>query len=304
MKYLAERAQLYRQIREFFAERDVLEVEVPTIGRTAALDPNLEALPVGADKTHYLQTSPEYFHKRLVSQGSGSIYSLTRGYRAGEKGRLHNPEFAILEWYRVGFSMQELIEDVIGLLGEVLADQAVTQFSYADLFEEYLGIDPHSVALVEINSLLAQHTSYQGELPVTSALELLFSQVIEPRLPTGIQVVTHYPREQAALAKLAIDEQGRNVALRFEIYLDGIEMANGYEELTDANEQRERFAQEQEYRLHSGQQVPEVDTKFLAALESGLPECSGVALGIDRLLMLKVGASQLSDVMTFDWDAL
>jgi lysyl-tRNA synthetase class 2 len=305
VKYIAERARLYRQIRDFFAARHVLEVDVPTVGRTAALDPNLEALQVVSGKqTYYLQTSPEYFHKRLLSAGSGSIYSLTRAYRQGEQGRLHNPEFAILEWYQVGFTMQDLIDETLSLLDGIKPDLSITQNSYAELFEEHLGINPHQVSTAEVNHLVEKHTSYRGELSLDSALELLFSQAVEPRLPTGIQVVTHYPSGQAAMARRIEDACGYSVALRFEIYLEGVELANGYEELTDPDEQRNRFEQEQKARSQRGQSIPEIDTKFLAALESGLPPCSGVALGVDRLLMLKEGASRLSDVVTFDWESL
>lgn len=305
MNYLAERAQLYRQIREFFADRHVLEVDVPVIGRTAALDPNLEALKVtGGDQARYLQTSPEYFHKRLLAGGSGSIYSLTRAFRQGELGRLHNPEFAILEWYRVGFKMQDLIDEVLHLLNALIPGQNLAQNSYAELFEKHFGVNPHRLSVSEINQLVERHTSYQGELSTDSSLELLFSQVIEPELPQGIQVVTHYPSGQAALAKLVADGDGDRVALRFEVYLNGIELANGYEELIDPVEQHSRFEHEQQVRSLSGQSVPEIDCKFLAALESGLPECSGVALGLDRLLMLQVGASRLDEVLAFGWDAL
>jgi len=305
VKYLAERAQLYRQIRDFFAARDVLEVDVPTLGRRAALDPNLEALQVVCEnQTYYLQTSPEYFHKRLLSAGSGSIYSLTRAYRQGEQGRLHNPEFAILEWYQVGFTMQDLVDETLSLLDGIKPGMGINQNSYAELFEEHLGLNPHKISAAEVNQLIEKHTSYRGELSLDSALELLFSQAVEPRLAAGIQVVTHYPSGQAAMARRIDDENGYAVALRFEIYLDGVELANGYEELTDPHEQRDRFEQEQKTRAQRGQPIPEIDTKFLAALEAGLPPCSGVALGLDRLLMLREGALRLSDVMNFDWESL
>lgn len=305
MKYLVERAQLYRQIRDFFAEKHVLEVDVPVIGRTAALDPNLEALAVLAgDQTYFLQTSPEYFHKRLLAQGSGSIYSLTHAFRQAEWGRLHNPEFALLEWYRLDFSMQQLIAEVVSLLSVLIPGVSVRQGTYASLVEQRLGINPHRVSEEELNQLVERHTSYQGHLTFNSALELLFNQVIEPQMSKGLQVVTHYPASQSALAKVATDDQGDSVALRFEVYLNGVELANGYEELTDPEEQQSRFENEQQTRAKQGQQVPDIDSKFLDALKSGLPACSGVALGLDRLLMAKVGADSLADVLAFGWEEL
>lgn len=305
MKYLADRAQLYRQIREFFSDREVLEVDVPVVGRSAALDPNLDTLSVSSgDQTYYLQTSPEYFHKRLLATGSGSIYSLTRAFRQGELGRLHNPEFTILEWYRVGFSMQDLIDETTELLCRLMPGLDVVQNSYAELFENCLGINPHRISAAEINGLVDKHTSFQGELSFDTGLELLFCQVVEPTLPKAIQVVTHYPFGQAALARLGTDANGDAVAQRFEIYVNGVELANGYEELTDPVEQRDRFEQEQKARSQRGLAIPEIDTKLLKAMESGIPDCSGVAMGLDRLLMLQVGASRLSEVLSFDWDSI
>jgi elongation factor P--(R)-beta-lysine ligase len=277
---------------------------VPVVGRTAALDPNLQALSVYTAERHYLQTSPEYFLKRLLAEGSGSIYSLAHAFRGGEIGRLHNPEFALLEWYRVGFDMGQLIDDCLQLLGQFFPDAPIALNTYAELFQTHLGIDPHGCSADSIQSLVANKTSYQGALSATTGLELLFSQVIEPQLPAGIQVVTHYPADQAALAKIVEGGQGHQVALRFEIYLNGIELANGYEELTDADEQQQRFEREQQVRSAADQEVPEIDRKFLQALRKGLPPCSGVALGLDRLLMILVGADSISEVMTFPWQDL
>ncbi len=305
MDHLARRAQLYQQVRAYFSGQGVLEVDVPVIGRSAALDPNLESLAVdNGGQPFYLQTSPEYFMKRLLAAGSGSIYALTRAFRRAEQGRLHNPEFALLEWYRLGYDLQQLIEDVLALLKTLLPEAQVALHGYAELFERHMGCHPLTASLAELNQLVAQHTSYRGELSRSQAFDLLFSQVIEPRLPAGIQVVTHYPPEQAALAQLARDATGREVALRFEVYLDGVELANGYQELTDPLEQRQRFAADQGQRAAAGLAVPAMDEKFLAALAQGLPACSGVALGLDRLLMRLVGAQSLAEVMPFGWDAL
>ena len=304
LNVLAARAVLYRQIRQYFDEQGVLEVDVPVLGRSASLDPNLDAMVVADDGPLYLQTSPEYFHKRLLASGSGSIFSLTRAFRRGEQGRLHNPEFAILEWYRVHYAMQELIEDVVNLLRSLFPDLAVTQATYADLFEAALNINPHRASEDEINRLVAEHSSYRGKLSSRAGLELLFSQVLEAQMADGLQVVTHYPQNQAALARLTADAQGNRVALRFEVFINGLELANGYQELTDAEEQRARFALEQEERRSVGLAVPDMDEKLLQALEQGMPECSGVALGLDRLLMIRLGADHLAEVLSFDWGDL
>ncbi len=301
---LAARAELYRSIRDYFSQQQVLEVDVPVIGRTAALDPNLESLAVLASGgTYYLQTSPEFFHKRLLAQGSGSIYSLTHAFRQGEQGTRHNPEFTLLEWYRVGYDMDALIEDVLSLLHHLKPGRSVSRFSYAEVFQRHLSIDPHQVSDETLNSLVAQHTSYQGQLARDAALQLLMSDVVEPQFPAGITVIHHFPASQAALAQIEKDEEARDIALRFEVFWNGLELANGYQELNDASEQRTRFEAEQRLRAQQGLQVPTIDEKFLRVLND-IPACSGVALGVDRLLMCLTGAETIQEVQTFPWPDL
>ena len=267
---LAERARLLREIRSFFLERDVLEVQTATLAEHTVTDLHIESMAVGAHG--YLQTSPEYQLKRLLAAGAPSIYQIGPVFRAGESGRLHNPEFTLLEWYRLEFDDLALMQEVEALLERILGPGKCQIITYAELVGE------NAVA-----SLSAE------------ALDLRFSEAADAL--AGRWFITRYPAEQAALARLCPDDPA--VAARFELVVDGVELANGYWELTDPQEQRRRFAADLEARRVRGLVEPGIDEKFLAALESGLPDCAGVALGFDRLLMLRMGAERLSEVMPF-----
>ncbi len=270
LKALQARARLLAEIRSFFAERKVLEVQTAVLAEHTVTDLHIESMNVGG--VGYLQTSPEYQLKRLLAAGAPSIYQIGPVFRASERGRLHNPEFVLLEWYRLGFDDNALMAEVAALLERVLGPGECQTVTYAELVgQEVLATLP------------------------ADELDLRFSEAAAGL--HGRWFVTRYPADQAALARLVEDDP--TVAARFELIVDGVELANGYFELTDADEQRRRFAADVEARRVRNLVEPTVDEKFLGALEAGLPDCAGVALGVDRLLMLAMGASSLEEVMPF-----
>lgn len=304
------RAAMLARIRAFFTMAGVLEVETPSCSTYGATDPTLESLTTGFRGPGYpdelrlfLHTSPEFFMKRLVAAGSGPIYQVCRVYRNGELGRLHNPEFSLLEWYRPGWNYQQLQGEVAALVaavsGVVLPQQ---QISYAALFQHHLGIDPHSS---DIDTLKACAVNRQipGALTLnldhTAAwLDLLLTHCIEPQLPKNSLVFIYdYPPNQAALARIRPDSPP--VAERFELYLGGVEVANGFQELTDADEQQQRFVAELHYRKTRGLPAVPMDEYLLAALGQGMPMCAGVALGLDRLLMWLNRVEHIEQVLAF-----
>lgn len=295
---LQKRAQLLHQLRAFFFARQVMEVDVPALGQATVTDVHLEPLKVpGAG---YLQTSPEYFMKRLLACGSGSIYYLGKAYRRDESGRRHRAEFTMLEWYRVGLDDRQLMAEMAELFRLLAPQIAIRMISYREAFSAALGVCPHTATLVELQALIARTLELHSPLQDKSAcLDLLFSHRVEPALGSGITFVYDYPAEQCALARITVAHEEVPVARRFEVYWNGIELANGYWELCSAAEQRQRFENDRRIRAANGLEVPELDERFLAALEAGLPECAGVALGVDRLLMCLVGAKDIGDVMPF-----
>lgn len=305
---LRRRAHLYADIRRFFAARDVLEVETPILSQAAVTDPFLVPMLTGYEgpgdlngRPLFLQTSPEYPMKRLLAAGSGAIYQLAKVFRNGELGDRHNPEFTLLEWYRPGFDDARLMDEVAELVGAVLAiDPAgVQRLSYRDAFLRYLNIDPFQASLAELQALACQHLDLQFDDERRDAwLELLMSHLIEPHLRAATFIVD-YPASQAALARVALDGEGNAVARRFELYVEGLELCNGYYELTDADEQQRRFAADSECRRQ--RQLPDhpADQRLLAALGAGMPDCAGVALGVDRLLMLACQCERLEQVLAF-----
>ncbi|MDY7115651.1 EF-P lysine aminoacylase EpmA [Halomonas sp. SSL-5] len=310
---LRERARLLGEVRAFFAERGVLEVETPVLGRGGSTDVHLASLsaeattPAGRERL-WLQTSPEFAMKRLLAAGAGPIFQLARCFRDGEVGRRHNLEFTMLEWYRPGFTLDALIEESAELvrcvLGRELGDEAgpLRRRRYRDLFRETLDIDPFTAPLGELRRMAEEQGGLaMGEAPRDDCLDLLLSFAIEPQLGRGgIDVVVDYPASQAALARRHRDpEDGEWVASRFELYLEGLELANGYDELTDATEQAARFAEDNAARRAAGLPAVDVDARLVAALEHGMPEGSGVALGIDRLIQLALGKSSVAEVMAF-----
>lgn len=297
---LKRRAELLAQIRRFFTARGVLEVETPALGRHTVTDLHLEAFSI--DATRYLQTSPEYAMKRLLAAGSGPIYQLGKAFRHDEVSRLHNPEFTLLEWYRPGFNWQQLLDEVAALVMEVLqlpGREQLVQCSYADLFAKYLNINPHTISQSSLDKLTRETVDITADhLSPTDCLQLLMHHCIEPDLPEFC-FVYDYPEAQAALAVVEENEQGIPVARRFELYGGGMELANGYQELTDPQEQRRRFEHDQAQRQQRGLPPVAIDERLLAALASGLPDCAGVALGVDRLAMLACQAGHINEVIAF-----
>ena len=296
------RAQLYRKLRDFFAKREVLEVETPILGQAATVDPFIESLHTRVlGELRFLQTSPEFFMKRLLAAGSGSIYSLGKVFRQGEQGRKHHPEFTMLEWYRLGWNEQQLIDEVAELFLQLMPELSVTKLSYRDCFKQFLQIDPHRASGETLKALVLDHIDCQLENePNDTWLDLLMTHCIEPNLPKGLVFIYDYPATQAALAKIDKDEQGQLVAKRFEAYINGMELANGYWELTDAVEQKNRFINDQNYKKKYQNNLLPYDKHLVAALESGMPECAGVAVGVDRLLMQVCGIDRLQEVLSFD----
>jgi len=299
------RAALSQTIRQFFSHRNVLEVETPLLAQAPVTDPYLNAFQIAAS-AYYLQTSPEYAMKRLLAAGLGSIYQMGKAFRSEEGGALHNPEFTVLEWYRVGFDLSALMDEVDALLQLVLGTPAARRFTYQALFEMHGGIDPHTASLASLRTLVRDagvelSAAAMETLDRDDYLTLFITHVIEPKIGFDAPwFVYYYPASQAALARLK-SEGAVSVAERFEVYVQGVELANGYYELTDADVQQARFRQDCAQRARLGlSQVP-VDDRLVQALAAGVPDCSGVALGVDRLLMLQQGAKHIDEVLAFPW---
>lgn len=302
------RAKLLADIREFFAERQVLEVETPLLSHATVTDPHLHSFQthycldnIEQQQTLYLQTSPEFAMKRLLAVGSGPIYQISKAFRnQGESGRYHNPEFSLLEWYQPGYDHHQLMDEVEALLKKLLACESAQRFSYAEIFQRYLQCDPHQLSLKHLKQLTLHLGLITENLDLNNSadyLNFLMSHIIEPQLPKQLIFIYDYPITLAALAKVCCNTTP--VAERFEVYFHGIELANGFHELNDAHEQRLRFQNDLKTRTrHSYPRVP-IDEYLLAALAHGLPDCAGVALGIDRLLMLIAEMNTLSDVISF-----
>lgn len=302
---IRKRAEALRWTREFFHLRGVLEVETPAMVNAAVSDVNLGSVRAqvqGHDAPLFLHTSPEYAMKRLLAAGSGDIYQICRVYRGAERGRQHNPEFTMLEWYRLGFTLQDLMNEVAVLVRGLLGKQLpVEMLSYGDAVARHSGLDPLEAADDELRRAaqsLGLETRRARELARDELLDLIVGAQVGPALGANSLTFVHrYPASQAALARLDPDDP--RVALRFELYHRGVELANGYHELSDVAEQRARFAADQRARRARGLPVNSIDPHLLAALESGFPDCAGVALGFDRVLMLALGAASIDDVLAF-----
>tara|TARA_B110000858_G_scaffold89711_2_gene103754 strand:- start:19192 stop:20148 length:957 start_codon:yes stop_codon:yes gene_type:complete len=305
LQNLQQRAETLAKIRHFFSERDVLEVETPLLASSTVPDVYIESIAAevmngGSSQQNFLQTSPEYFMKRLLANGSGSIYQIAKAFRQEEKCARHNIEFTLLEWYRLSYSLDQLMTELEQLVQEILGCGPVSRFSYRQIFQQHLQIDPHEVALEELQQLTSKKVDLSaGDLSKTDYLQLLLSNSIEPELPPYC-IIYDYPKEQAALATLAEDEHGVVVAKRFEFFAQGMELANGYFELSDPAEQRARFEADNATRKKKGLQTHAIDEKLISALENGLPSCSGVAVGVDRFLMLLLNAKNIGEVISFD----
>ncbi|GAB2893793.1 EF-P lysine aminoacylase EpmA [Microbulbifer echini] len=298
---LRQRAALLAEIRQFFAQRQVLETEVPVISRRATSDPHIESITTQCVGTAaYMATSPEFALKRLLAAGIGDCYYLGKAFRQGEAGRRHNPEFTMLEWYRCGWDDRRLMDEVADLLCQILGRHQVQSLSYRELFQRELQLDPHSAS----DQALASCVEREMDLAFapndrSECLDLLMSHRLERAMGAGITLLYDFPANQAALAKVIPDKSGTLVARRFEAYVGGLELANGYWELTDSAEQMRRFEADQAYRKKNGSAVHPFEERLVMALQAGMPECAGVALGVDRLLMLAGGYKSIEDVIAF-----
>ena len=308
---LRRRAEILAGIRCFFAARAVLEVETPALSHCAVSDPFIDSIeadyapcPGGPAQRLYLQSSPEYAMKRLLAAGSGAIYQLGRAYRNGELGGRHNPEFTMLEWYRPDFDDRQLMDEVEALVCGVLGLPPIRRVTYRTLFVEQLGLDPVTAPLAELKACARAALDVAMEDDDRDSwLNLLMSHLIEPALAgQGAIFVHEFPASQAALAQLRPGEHGTPVAARFELFVQGMELANGYHELTDATEQARRLAADQQSRGSLGLPQRPIEARLVAALAQGLPDCAGVALGVDRLVMLALGTASISDVIAFAFD--
>ncbi len=306
MDALRLRAEILAAIRVFFAERAVLEVETPLLASAPVTDLHLQALSCryrgpGADDglDLFLQTSPEFAMKRLLAAGSGPIFQICKAVRDGEAGRRHNPEFTILEWYRPSWDHHRLMDEMDQLLAVVLGASPGERLSYGEAFTRYADVDPHNDSDGELRSRVkGLGVPSAGELGRNDLLDLVLTHVIEPKLGHCQPTFIHdYPASQAALARVRPGQPP--LAERFEVFVEGLELANGYNELTDPAVQRQRF--EADLAARRSADLPEVpvDEHLLAALDHGLPECAGVALGIDRLVMLAIGSREISEILAF-----
>ena len=307
---LKSRALLLQQLRRFFDERNFFEVETPLLSRDTVVDRHLHPIKINrqqitgtsqageGEAVVFLQTSPEFAMKRLLAAGADSIYQICKAFRAGEAGSQHNPEFTMLEWYRVGDDMQQgilLLEQLVQL---VLGTEPPTRISYRTAVIDATGLDPFTVSV----DRLADLSRLESELDRDEHLNVILSKYVEPRLGAEApEVLYHYPASQAALAQTKV-EHGVEVAERFEIYYRGTELANGYHELLDADELMTRNKKTNQQRLADGQPILPVDSRLLDAMRTGFPACSGVALGVDRLLMLALREEQIKSVIAFPFD--
>ena len=299
------RARLLRETRAYFDEQGVLEVETPALCPATVTDPAIESLEVRrgrADRSRYLQTSPEFAMKRLLAAGSGSIFQIARAFRDGERGAHHNPEFTILEWYRVGFDHHRLIGDIDALLDRLLGPGPSSRTTFREAFSRHLGVDPFTTATAELHDACESFgfASRAADAARDECLDHLLAEAVQPALGPGRVYLLDFPASRAALAR--IRRGVPDVAERFELYIDGVEIANGYHELRDAAELRRRMRRDVEARRKAGRPAPAVDERLLAAHEAGLPPCAGVALGFDRLVMLAGGYRSLREVLAFPED--
>jgi len=308
------RARLYAAIRDFFAERGVLEVETPVMSRAGNTEPNIASFALafsgrtdGGPRTRWLRTSPEHPLKRLLCAGLGDCYELGRVFRDGEAGGRHNPEFTMLEWYRLGMDHVQLADETAALVHMALAlvgrETTVESVTYRELYRRELGLDPMRAPDDDLRAAMGDVVIEPEGLTRDDWLDLLMTHRIQPRLsPGAITILRDYPASQCALARIRASTDGEPpVAERFELYLGPLELANGYHELTDAAEQRARFERDHRVRQARGLPLPAIDDRLLDALAHGLPHCAGVALGVDRLLMAMLGTGAIADVLAFDF---
>ncbi len=307
MAVLRARAQLYGAIRGYFEAHGVLEVETPILSAGATVDPNIDSFATrekpGSER--WLQTSPEFAMKRLLAAGSGPIYQIARVFRREEAGRHHNPEFTLLEWYRPGWDHLRLMDEVETLLrlAGVPEGPRWERLTYREAFLRHAALDPFGASLEQLRAACAGRLNLSGDLAAETRrdvyLDLLMSAAVGPQLGLEVPAFLYdFPASQAALAR--VRDGDPPLAERFELFWKGIELANGFHELTDAAEQQRRFEQDRAQRSGQGREAPPYDARLIAALEAGMPQCAGVALGLDRVLMLMLGLPELAEVLAFD----
>ena len=311
-KNAQKRAQILQQIRQFFSQRNVIEVETPALSQGTVTDVHLEALNCRynflADssdqksKPLYLQTSPEFHMKRLLASGYGCIFQIAKAFRHEEFGKYHNPEFTLLEWYRIGFDHFDLMDEMAELLKQVLNCAQPIVKTYQEIFIEHATLDPLIASRDDLLALIISQNKLSDWLTDEHdndiLLQFVFSEIIEPKIGNNAPCfVYNFPKSQASLAKLCSDDN--RVAQRFECYYQGIELANGFNELTNCQKQLERFQTDNKKRNNIDLQKKPIDENFISALSNGLPQCSGVALGIDRLIMLALKVEHIKQVISF-----
>lgn len=310
---MRQRAELLARVRRYFTKNGALEVETPLLASSTIPDPNIPsfstAIANSGESCRYLNTSPEFAMKRLLAAGSGPIFQVCKAFRQGERGRLHNPEFTLLEWYRPDFDHHQLMDEVAVLVNELAEGyrtfETEERLTYGDCFQRYLEIDPYIADVSRLQACAMKQglgaNSGLADNDRDGWLDLLISHCIQPNLGQNrLTFVYDYPVSQAALAR--IRPGSPPVAERFELFLNGLELANGFHELVDATEQRARFEEELRRRQEDGLECVRIDEHLLSALESGLPACAGVAMGLDRLLLILSGTSQLEDVISFSFE--
>jgi lysyl-tRNA synthetase class 2 len=325
LERLRQRANILKNVRSFFDQREFMEVETPVLSRDTVIDQHIQPIgipaktilentvPTSGEQTQlWLQTSPEFGMKRLLAAGADAIYQISKSFRAGERGRLHNPEFTMLEWYRVGDDMASGIELLAEFAVELLGKTGCQRQSYQQVFELHAGVDPHASSAEQLQTACQDHgldiSSFSEESNHKDFwLNLLLSEVIESKLGVNQPTIVYdWPASQSALA-IVREERNPNgesveLAERFELYVDGVEIANGYHELLDADELARRNSINNQLRLKDGSKLLPEESYLLAAMQHGLPACAGVALGIDRLVMLATGANSIEEVMTFPFE--
>ncbi len=307
LENLQARARALSQVRRFFAQCNVMEVETPLVCSHTVTEPNIQSLTVGhLSHKRFLQTSPEYAMKRLLAAGAPDIFQISKCFRQGEVGPYHNPEFTMIEWYRLGYTLSQIMQETVAFISEMISDSCNTDevfyCTYDGLFQQATGISFSDLTSEEIERLSLQHGLRAGpSMCVTEMVDFLFAHFVNEHLSSNrLTCIYHYPADQAALAKLNSDN--KMVAERFEVFYGNLELANGYVELIDYEVQLGRFHKDQLERRRRGLESITIDHYLLDAQKHGLPECAGVAVGFDRLLMLALNAKSINEVISFDWE--
>ncbi len=298
---------MLQKARHFFSERNILEVDCPILSAQASLDPNIDLMTAlyRQKERYFLHSSPEFGMKRLLADGIGDIYQLSHVFRDGECGHKHNPEFTMAEWYRLEFTMEQIMDETIKFIRLFLGELSSKIVTYREVFLKTIGLDYVTASEEELYAFINNHKISHYPSILTdgkdSLLNLILESKIEETLGQGeLTVLAYYPASQAALARKRMHGI-EPVAERFEVYYQGVELANGYHELIDPTEQRQRFMEDNRTRLNMKKEALPFDENFLRALEKGLPDCSGVAVGFDRLMMLRHRSPNISDVIPFGW---